>query len=165
MRYSQIKKALREAEIIDEVSMSPSSLEAFANSPEADGMLLGIEFEMCVPNASTGDDEPDWEYDYNQNESAEDIDDIVTFFRNGDFSNMGRSDADRARAEMFDEYLEWSYSAANQYIDDNVDDLDKLIRSRLEDEVSRDDASDEAHQRWIEANPDKDATSEAVSSP
>jgi hypothetical protein len=160
MRYSQIKQALKEAQIIDEVSMSPSSLEAFANSPEADGMLMGIEFEMCVPNASTGDDEPDWEYDYNQNESAEDIDDIVTFFRNGDFSNMGRSDADRARAEMFDEYLEWSYSAANQYIDDNVDDLDKLIRSRLEDEVSRDDASDEAHQRWIEANPDKDATSE-----
>lgn len=160
MRYSQIKQALKEAEIIDEVSMSPSSLEAFANSPEADGMLMGIEFEMCVPNASTGDDEPDWEYDYNQNESAYDIDDIVNFFRNGDFSNMGRSDADRARAEMFDEYLEWSYSAANQYIDDNVDDLDKLIRSRLEDEVSRDDASDEAHQRWIEANPDKDATSE-----
>ena len=45
MRYSQIKQALKEAEIIDEVSMSPSSLEAFANSPEADGMLMGIEFE------------------------------------------------------------------------------------------------------------------------
>jgi hypothetical protein len=78
MRYSQIKQALKEAEIIDEVSMSPSSLEAFANSPEADGMLMGIEFEMCVPNASTGDDEPEWEYDYNQNESAYDIDDIVS---------------------------------------------------------------------------------------
>jgi hypothetical protein len=160
MRYSQIKQALKEAEIIDEVSMSPSSLEAFANSPEADGMLMGIEFEMCVPNTSTGDDEPDWEYDYEQNESAYDIDDIVNFFRNGDFSNMGRSDADRARSEMFDEYLEWSYEAANRYIDDNVDDLDKSIRERLEDEVSRDDASEEAHQRWKEANPDKDATSE-----
>jgi hypothetical protein len=159
MRYTEIKRALIEAEIIDEVSMSPSSLEKFANSPEAEGMLLGIEFELCVPNANI-DSEPEWEYDYNQNESAYDIDDIVNFFRNDDFSNMGRSDADRARAEMFDEYLEWSYSAANQYIDDNVDDLDKLIRSRLEDEVSRDDASDEAHQRWIEANPDKDATSE-----
>jgi hypothetical protein len=160
MRYSQIKQALKEAEIIDEVSMSPSSLEAFANSPEADGMLMGIEFEMCVPNTSTGDDEPDWEYDYEYNESAYDIDDIVNFFRNGDFSNMGRSDADRARSEMFDEYLEWSYEAANRYIDDNVDDLDKSIRERLEDEVSRDDASEEAHQRWKEANPDKDATSE-----
>jgi hypothetical protein len=140
--------------------MSPSSLEAFANSPEAADMLIGIEFELCVPNASTGDDEPEWEYDYNQNESAYDIDDIVNFFRNGDFSNMGRSDADRARSEMFDEYLEWSYEAANRYIDDNVDDLDKSIRERLEDEVSRDDASEEAHQRWKEANPDKDATSE-----
>ena len=162
MRYTEIKQALKEAEIIDEVSMSPSSLEAFANSPEADGMLMGIEFEMCVPNANI-DSEPDWEYDYEQNESAEDIDDIVTFFRNGDFSNMGRSDADRARSEMFDEYLEWSYSAANQYIDDNVDDLDKLIRERLEDEVSRDDASEEAHQRWIEANPDVDGTTDEAS--
>ena len=160
MRYSQIKQALKEAEIIDEVSMSPSSLEAFANSPEADGMLMGIEFEMCVPNASTGDDEPEWEYDYNQNESAYDIDDIVNFFRNGDFSNMGRSDADRARSEMFDEYLEWSYSAANQYIDDNVDDLDTLIRDRLEGEVSRDEAEEDARTRWIEANPDKDPNGE-----
>jgi hypothetical protein len=163
MRYSQIKKALREAEIIDEVSMSPSSLEAFANSPEADGMLIGVEFEMCVPDASTGDNEPEWEYDYEANQSASDIDEIVNFFSNGDFSNMGRRDAERARAEMFDEYLEWSYSAANQYIDDNVDDLDSLIRSRLEDEVSRDDASEEAHQRWIEANPDVDGTTDEAS--
>lgn len=160
MRYSQIKQALREAEIIDEVSMSPSSLEAFANSPEADGMLMGIEFEMCVPNASTGDDEPEWEYDYEANQNAYDIDDIVNFFRNGDFSNMGRSDADRARAEMFDEYLEWSYSAANQYLDDNVDELDTLIRDRLEGEVSRDEAEEDARTRWIEANPDKDPNGE-----
>ena len=46
MRYSQIKQALREAEIIDEVSMSPSSLEKFANSPEAEGMLMGIELSL-----------------------------------------------------------------------------------------------------------------------
>ena len=160
MRYSQIKQALKEAEIIDEVSMSPSSLEAFANSPEADGMLMGIEFEMCVPNASTGDDEPEWEYDYEANQSAYDIDDIINFFRNGDFSNMGRSDAERARAEMFDEYLEWSYSAANQYIDDNIDDLDTLIRDRLEGEIDRNDVVEEARTRWIEANPDKDPNGE-----
>jgi hypothetical protein len=46
MRYSQIKQALREAEIIDEVSMSPTALQRFADSPEAEGMLIGIEFEM-----------------------------------------------------------------------------------------------------------------------
>jgi hypothetical protein len=160
MRYTEIKKALLEAEIIDEVSMSPSSLEAFANSPEADGMLMGIEFEMCVPNASTGDDESEWEYDYEANQSAYDIDEIVNFFSNGDFSNMGRRDAERARDEMFEEYLEWSYSAANQYIDDNVDDLDALIRDRLEGEVDRDEVVEAARTRWIEANPDKDPDGE-----
>jgi hypothetical protein len=156
MRYSQIKQALKEAEIIDEVSMSPSSLEAFANSPEADGMLIGIEFEMCVPNASTGDHEPEWEYDYEYNESAYDIDGILSFFRNGDFSSMGRSDAERYRSELYDEYLDWTNEAANRYIDDNTDELDSLIRDRLEGEIDRDDVEDAARTRWIEANPDED---------
>jgi hypothetical protein len=163
MRYSQIKQALKEAEIIDEVSMSPSSLEAFANSPEAEGMLIGIEFEMCVPNASTGDDEPEWEYDWEANESAYDINEIINFFRNGDFSNMGRSDAERARNDLWEEYLDWSYEAANRYIDDNSDELDGKIRERLEDEVSREEAEEEARTRWAEANPDEDADSDEAS--
>jgi hypothetical protein len=160
MRYSQIKQALKEAEIIDEVSMSPSSLEAFANSPEADGMLMGIEFEMCVPNASTGDNEPEWEYDYEYNESAYNIDDILNFFRNGDFSNMSRSGAERYRSELYDEYLDWTNEAANRYIDDNTDELDSLIRDRLEGEIDRDDVEDAARTRWIEANPDEDPDSD-----
>jgi hypothetical protein len=160
MRYSQIKQALKEAEIIDEVSMSPSSLEAFANSPEADGMLMGIEFEMCVPNASTGDHEPEWEYDYEYNESAYDIDGILSFFRNGDFSNMSRSGAERYRSELYDEYLDWTNEAANRYIDDNTDELDSLIRDQLEGEIDRGDVEDAARTRWIEANPDEDPDSD-----
>jgi hypothetical protein len=160
MRYSQIKQALKEAEIIDEVSMSPSSLEAFANSPEADGMLMGIEFEMCVPNASSGDYEPEWEYDYEYNESAYNIDDILNFFRNGDFSNMSRSDSERYRSELYDEYLDWTNEASNRYIDDNVDELDSLIRDQLEGEIDRDDVKDAARTRWIEANPDEDPDSD-----
>jgi hypothetical protein len=160
MRYSQIKKALREAEIIDEVSMSPTSLEAFANSPEADGMLIGVEFEMCVPDASTGDNEPEWEYDYEYNESARDIDEILNFFRNGDFSNMSRSDSERYRSELYDEYLDWTNEAANRYIDDNTDELDSLIRDRLEGEIDRADVKDEARTRWIEANPNEDPDSD-----
>jgi hypothetical protein len=156
MRYSQIKQALKEAEIIDEVSMSPSSLEAFANSPEADGMLMGIEFEMCVPNASSGDYEPEWEYDYEANQSAYDIDEILNFFRNGDFSNMSRSDSERYRSELYDEYLDWTNEAANRYIDDNADDLDNLIRDRLEGEIDRNDVKEEARTRWLEANPNED---------
>ena len=160
MRYNQIKQALREAEIIDEVSMSPSSLEKFANSPEAEGMLMGIEFEMCVPDAQSDDDEDYWEPDYDQNVSAASISEIINFFEDGEFSNMGRSSAQRARDELFEEYMDWSYGAAERYVEDNSDELDNKIRERLEDEVSRDDMSDLAHQRWVEDNPDEDPTSE-----
>ena len=79
MRYEQIKPLLDE-EVLDEVKMSPSALQKFANSPEAEGMLMGIEFEMCVPGAAQSDDSGDGEYDYDMDERCYDIDDIVNFF-------------------------------------------------------------------------------------
>jgi len=166
MRYSQIKQALREAEIIDEVSMSPSSLEKFANSPEAEGMLMGIEFEMCVPNASSGDDEPEWEYDWDANESAYDIDEIINFFRNGEFSSMGRSDAERARSQLYNEYLEWHYEGSQNYVDENYDEVIKKTRENLQDDAR--DASNNQYDDFVadakkelgELLPDDDAAIE-----
>ena len=147
MRYTEIKRALIEAEIIDEVSMSPSSLEKFANSPEAEGMLLGIEFELCVPNASSGDDEPEWEYDWDANESVVDIDELINFFRMGEFSNMSRSDADRLRSQLYDEYLEWQYEAAQNYVDENSDEVIKKTRENLQDDAR--DASNDHYDEFV----------------
>ena len=158
MRYSQIKQALLEAEIIDEVSMSPTSLEKFANSPEAEGMLIGIEWEMCVPNTNAGDEDYDQEPDYDANQSAGSIDEIINFFREGDYSNLGRSGADRLRSEMWDLYLDWSYETIDRNLDEG--ELDNRIRSRLDDEIDKGEMSDLAHQRWVEDNPDKDPNSE-----
>ena len=106
MRYEQIKPQLDE-EILDEVKMSPSALQKFARSPEAEGMLMGVEFEMCVPNVSAGDDEPQWEYDYDQNERARDIDGIVSFFRDGEFSNLGPRAADRLNDDLQQQFWDW----------------------------------------------------------
>jgi hypothetical protein len=161
MRYSQIKQALREAEIIDEVSMSPTSLEKFANSPEAEGMLMGIEFEMCVPNANTGDDDSYPEPDYDANQSCSSIDEIINFFRSGDYSNMSTREADNLRSEMWDMYLDWSYEAIDRNVDES--ELDNRIRSRLEDEISREEMADLAHERWIEEHPDEDGTTDKAS--
>jgi len=166
MRYSQIKQALREAEIIDEVSMSPSSLEKFANSPEAEGMLLGIEFELCVPNASSGDDEPEWEHDWDANESVADIDELINFFRMGEFSSMSRSDAGRLRSQLYDEYLEWQYEAAQNYVDENSDEVIKKTRENLQDDAR--DASNDHYDEFVadakkelgELLPDDDAAIE-----
>jgi hypothetical protein len=160
MRYSQIKQALKEAEIIDEVSMSPSSLEKFAISPEAEGMLIGIEFEMCVPNASSGDDEPEWEYDWEANESAGDIGEIINFFRNGDFSNMSSREADRYSSDLWDEFSEWESNKIQEDLDE--DDLNGRIRDRLEDEVSPDDYMDAAREELGDDAPDDAVQSKAV---
>jgi len=163
MRFKEIKK-LFETTQLDEVSMSPTNLQKFANSPEANGMLIGIEFEMAVPNVDGSDDEDsNYEPDYSYNESCTDISEIVEFFQHGDFASMGRSDANRVRDDLFEEYMDWSYSAAEDYINDNDDDLMSNIRSRLGDEVSRDDTAEEAHTRWVEENPDGDTASEEAS--
>lgn len=156
MRYKELKKLL-EAQELDEVKMSPTSLEKFANSPEAEGMLIGIEFEMCVPDASSGDDEPEWEYDWEANESAYDINEIINFFRNGDFSNMGSSDAQRAREELWEEYLEWSDGAAERYVDDNRDEFEDRVRTLMLEDVDLEDFEEEAKEELGNLFDDEDA--------
>ena len=164
MRFKEIKK-LFETTQLDEVSMSPTNLQKFANSPEAAGMLIGIEFEMAVPNVDgSDDDDSNYEPDYSYNERCTDIGEIVNFFQEGDFSNMSRSDANRVRDDLFEEYMDWSYNAAEDYINDNDDELMSKIRSRLDDEeVDRDEVAEEAHTRWVEENPDGEPTSEEAS--
>ena len=49
MRFRQFKLNQITESLLGEVAMSPSSLTAWANSSAADGMLMGIEFEMGVP--------------------------------------------------------------------------------------------------------------------
>ena len=159
MRYTEIKQALIEAEIIDEVSMSPTSLEKFANSPEAEGMLIGIEFELCVPNANVDDDSGEGEYDYDMDERANDIDDIIRFFREGEMSNLGASGADRLRGEMWDQFLDWQ----SEQISDNIDtdELNDRIRGRLDSDIDFDDMMELAKEQWQENNPDENPEDKA----
>ena len=159
MRYTEIKQALIEAEIIDEVSMSPTSLEKFANSPEAEGMLIGVEFEMCVPNANVDDDSGEGEYDYDMDERANDIDDIIRFFREGEMSNLGASGADRLRGEMWDQFLDWQ----SEQISDNIDtdELNDRIRDRLDSDIDFDDMMELAKEQWQENNPDENPEDKA----
>lgn len=158
MRYREIKRIL-ENEELDEVRMGPSDFQRFADSTEAEGMLMGIEFEMCVPNANAGDDEPEWEYDYDQNERAWSIDDIVNFFENGDFSNMGPSSAQRARESMWDEFLDWQSQAIANGVDE--DELDDRIRDRLREDIDWEDYVDDAREDLGDEAPDTEVEKRA----
>ena len=160
MRYTEIKKLIETMQL-DEVSMSPSTLQKFLNSPEADGMMIGIEFEMAVPNVDAGgEQEPDYQPDYEYNQSCGSIREIIDFFRDGDFSNMNRDDADRAHERLWEEYAEWTDNFVDHHIVSNEDDLLDNVRSKLDDEIDRDDVAEEAHTRWSEEHEDEDGTTD-----
>ncbi len=158
MRYEQIKPLLDE-EILDEVKMSPSALQKFANSPEAEGMLMGIEFEMCVPNVAVDDDSGEGEYDYDYDERAYSIDDIVNFFRNGDMATLSSSGADRLRNEMWDQYLDWAMGAINDNLDE--DELMDRIRDRLKEDIDWEDFIDDAREELGDEVSDSDVEDRA----
>jgi hypothetical protein len=78
MRFKEFKLNLLTEAILDEVSMSPTSLQRWADSPDAEGMLMGIEFEMVIPNLSLMDyDSTDYDYD----RDIDNIQDIVGWFQ------------------------------------------------------------------------------------
>jgi len=157
MRYEQIKPILDE-EVLDEVKMSPSALQKFARSPEAEGMLMGIEFEMCVPNVSVDDDSGEGEYDYDMDERAYSIDDIVEFFQNGEMAQLTRNGAERLRQEMWDQYLDWTGEKIQEDLDQS--ELESRVRNQLLDDMDVNDYMDAAAEE-LGIDPTEDDESEA----
>ena len=90
---------------LNEISMSPSSLYAFANSPQAQGILVGFEAELVVPiPGGVADD--DLERDYDRDEKCYDIIQIVEFFSQGELG-LTRSAAARLQQALADDYSDW----------------------------------------------------------
>ena len=80
MRFKEFKLNLITEAILDEISMSPTSLQRWADSPSAEGMLMGIEFEMVIPNLSLIDYDG-YETDYDNDRDIDSIQEIVDFFQ------------------------------------------------------------------------------------
>lgn len=100
---------------LDEVRMSPSALQKFANSPEAEGIIAGFEAELIFSNAtedSPGDRYyPDWEVD----EPVSSISDILEFFSNNeDGFGIDRQEYAELKQKLTHEYKSW---AANEQSD------------------------------------------------
>lgn len=128
---------------LDEVSQAPTRLVQFANSPEAEGIIAGFEAELCfsdiLDNNTSDESEPDMEYD-NRTYS---IDNIITFFRQGD--NMGYRELDRLQTSLTEDFLEWVTEQASEdfernkerlikdYIIENEWDWDEQIKIDLKD--------------------------------
>jgi len=150
-----INKAITESEEdLLEVKMSPAEFQKFLKSPAAEGIRAGFEAELIFRNtqadAEGGESEPDFDMD----ERAYSIQDIVDFFQGGD-NPIGRRAADRLSQELTEQFYDW---AREQFANDYFD-LDRFM-SWAEDNVWPDDADN--YREDARANLDDDANDEAV---
>jgi putative chitinase len=94
-------KEYAEFQRLDEVGMRPTELEAWARSPEAQGVVAGFEAEVIFNDVRDTDLEPN----YDEDREPADIDDICSFFEDGDMNSS--SDIRRLRRQLQDEFADY----------------------------------------------------------
>jgi hypothetical protein len=131
---------MRANEFLTEVEMTPNALRREASKIDA---RAGMEFEMYVPGAALEDEDAESEADYEQDERANDIDDIIQFFSSGDVNS--RRDLARLRddlTEAYDEYrmeeedeqwLKEGKALLQDYIEEKEFDMDDAIDQAMND--------------------------------
>lgn len=152
MRFREFKLTEQQ---LDELKMSPGSLGAFAKSPVAQGIQAGFEAELIFPGLAG--DGGGMEPDYDEDQRAESIEDIIDFFSNDEYGWATSDRAlDRLRSQLEEAY--WEYSdeelmsnfqeeqedLIREYIEEHDFDYDEHILEYLTDELKLSD--DEAEQ-------------------
>jgi hypothetical protein len=126
--------SLLEDQDLFEVKMSPGELQKWAQSEEAQGIRAGFEAELIFRDTAR-DEQEESEPDYDQDERARSIDDIVDFFQGGE-NGMGRNAANRLRDRLYEEFGEWQMSR----VDDTWDDQEEeQVRDWMESNVWEED--------------------------
>jgi hypothetical protein len=141
--------------------MSPNSLKKLAGGIDA---LVGIEFEMIVPDVGSVDDddrEPEEDMDYD--ERADDIDDVVRFFNDGDYND--RSSVRDLEEELREKFYEWQ----SEQIDEqwNSSDGREFFAKWVENNVDPDEVADHVEKEedlFGNRNPDKSDYMEFIES-
>lgn len=94
---------MRAHQILNEIAMNPNSLRAEAAKINA---IAGMEFEMYVPNTAQVDDDYEQTQDYSDDQQANDIEDICSFFDDGEYNS--RREVERLREKLLEDYYEWA---------------------------------------------------------
>jgi hypothetical protein len=111
---------------LDEVKMSPSALQQWANSDAARGIRAGFEAELIFRDTTNDDDddgeiEPDYDYD----ERARSVQGVIDFFQGGDFGGLGPRQESQLQDGLDQQYMEWM---DERMYDAWRDDRDELIK-------------------------------------
>lgn len=161
---------VEEDQELTEVDMSPGALQKWARSDAAQKIRVGFEFEMYFPDTVDADrDDYDGGYDYEMDEEANSIRDIVEFFGGGN-NPTSRRMLTRLEEGLYETFAEWrqeqiageaSSSGFYDYMEENEPDLreDKIAefrqeaRSELGDEASDNDIDErtqDLYAEWID---------------
>ena len=112
----------QDSEDLLEVKMSPGELEKWADSEEAQGIQAGFEAELIFRDAGEGDDEEDYEADYDMDERAYSIEEVVDFFQGGD-NGISRSFAQRLQSQLYESFYEWRDEQIEEGWNQNADEI------------------------------------------
>jgi len=129
---------VKEDEDLMEVKMSPGALEAWARSPEAEGIRAGFEAEMIFRDTRRDEDEDyDQEPDYDYDERPDDIENVVDFFSNDDYGyGLGPRGQRDLRENLFQEFIEWRDEQIQERWDNDEEDQ---VRDYMETNIWGDD--------------------------
>ena len=121
-----------EESILNEINMSPTSLEKFANTPFAKSMKVGFETEMYIPGLGGDEDGGDEEEDLDADESfprdasyRDRTRDVVEFFGGGNGVNT-RREINTALEELSEAFLEYETEQFVEY-KETTDYKDELL--------------------------------------
>jgi hypothetical protein len=118
---------------LDEVNMSPGALKKFAASKEAQGIRAGFEAELIFRDTQ-GDDEDDYdmEPDYDMDERAYSIQQVIEFFQNDDWGyGLSARQIRSLENDLDEQYMNWR---DEQIIEDFQNEAEDLVRKVIEDE-------------------------------
>ncbi len=125
-------KHLLSEQQLDEIRMSPGALKKFAASPEAEGIRAGFEAELVFTGLGTDDDQ-EWEPDYDADERAYSVQQVIEFFQNDEWGyGINDREARRLENDLDETYMNWR---DEQIYADFRNDAEDLIREKLLDET------------------------------
>ncbi|CAB5214892.1 Putative amidoligase enzyme [uncultured Caudovirales phage] len=136
MRFKHFKPSNLTEQQLDELRINPTTLQQFAKSGDAQGIVAGFEAELVFTGlGGEGDYDQDPEPDYDADERCYTIEGVMEFFENDEYGyGISGRDASRLQDDLDDKYTEW-YD--EQMHNDFRNEAEDRIREVWEEEFDR----------------------------
>lgn len=147
-----LKKAkVVENENLTEVKMSPNELRRWAAGSDSKQVKVGFEFEMVFPDTprSDSDENAEFEPNYDMDESVSLIEDIISFFSDGD-NPISYRQANSLRQQLRDGYNEWIDEQAKD--EWSREDFEDWMHNNYRDELIEEFTADAARELGFDVN-------------